>query len=121
MYGIDKVKEVTTDAVKFAMKVGDARDAEGPKGKKITIGEAVGLAVFAVPKAMNHINDAEQIKNQIKDADAEERREVLEHVCEKVDLENDKVENVIEKSLVALNAIGDAVEAGLDARKPKAA
>ena len=33
--------------------------------------------------------------------------------------ENDKIENVVEKSLIALNAIADAVEAGLEARNPE--
>jgi len=119
MFGIEKLKEVTTDVVKFIMKIGEARDAEGPKGKKISFAEAVGLGIFAVPKAMNYVNDGEAIRQELKDLSSEERAEWLEHLCVELDLENDKIENVVEKSLIALNAIGDAVEAGLEARNPE--
>ena len=118
-FGIDKLVDVGTDVVKFIMKIGEARDADGPKGKKISIAEAIGLGIFAVPKAMEHVNDAEQIRSEIRDLDSGERHEWVTRMSEELDLEDDKIENVVEKSLVALNAVADAVEAGLDARKPE--
>ena len=33
MFGITKLKEITTDVVRFIMKIGEARDADDPKGK----------------------------------------------------------------------------------------
>ena len=113
MYGIEKLKEVGADLAKFGMKIEDALDAEGPKGKKISLAEAVGLGVFAVPKALNHVNDAEEIRQEFKDLDPVEAGELSEHIADKLDLNVDSVENILEAGLdvlVSMNKLRVAIQ-----------
>lgn len=94
MYGIEKLKEVGTDLAKFGMKIEEALE-----DKKLSWSESLGLGVFAVPKVVRYINDAEEIKNEFKDLDAAEMDELVEHISNELDLAADKVEAVLEAGL----------------------
>lgn len=91
MHGIVKLKEVGTDVAKFAMKIEEALE-----DKKLSFTEAIGLGLFAVPKAMNHVNDAEEIAQEMKDLDDNEAKELSEHIADKLDLQTDEVEGIVE-------------------------
>jgi len=91
MYGIEKLKDVGTNGVKFAMKLMEALE-DG----KFSIMEGVDLAIFTVPKVLGYVNDGEQIKNEFLDLDDTEAQELSDHIAEKLDLQNDQVEDLIE-------------------------
>lgn len=94
MYGIDKLKDVGTDLAKFGMKIEEALE-----DKKLSWSESLGIGVFAVPKVVKYIGDAEQIKNEFKDLDAAETDELVTHISDELDLAADKVEAVLEAGL----------------------
>ncbi len=98
-YGIEKLKEICLTLTEFGMKLEEAFSEDSPKGKKLSLGEAISLGVFIAPKAIGHAGDAEVIRNEFKDLDTEEMDELVEYVSEKLDLENDKVEALIEAGL----------------------
>ena len=114
--GIEALKSAGVDLVKFGMKLEEATSAEGPGGKKITLPEGVGLAIFAVPKALEHINNRAEIRAQLKDLSTDERQEWVDYIMEELDLLNDRVEALTEKVLIALDAIADVID---EARKTK--
>jgi len=99
MYGIEKLKEITTDTINFSMKLVEATSEDSPKGKKLALTEVVTLLVFLFPKVVGYADDGQQIKNEILDLDDAEAQELSDHVAEKLDLENDKVEVLIESAL----------------------
>ena len=110
-FGIEKLKEVGLDLVKFAVKVEDALE-----DKKLKFTEAIGLGIFAVPKAMNHAGDAATIKAEIKDLSADELEELVVYIGEELDLANDSIEDVIEAALLWLAATNNVVYAVKRAR-----
>ena len=93
-FGIEKLKEIGVDLAKFGMKVEDALE-----DKKLSFAEAISLGVFAAPKAIAYAGDAEQIKNEVKDLSQEETEELVSHIADKLDLQHDKIEAVIEAGL----------------------
>lgn len=102
MYGIDKLKEVGTDLAKFGMKIEEALE-----DKKLSWSESLGIGVFAVPKVVKYIGDAEQIKNEFNDLDAAESDELAAYISEKLDLEADKIEAVVEAGLDVISSLNN--------------
>jgi hypothetical protein len=109
-FGIEALKSAGLDLAKFGMKLEQSTNVEGPGGKKITLPEGVGLAIFAVPKALEHINNRAVIRQELADLDTEEREEWITYIVEELDLINDRVELLIEKVLIALDAIADVID-----------
>lgn len=98
-YGIEKMKDICLTLTEFGMRLEEAFSEDSPKGKKLGIGEIISLGVFIAPKAIGHAGDAEAIRNEFKDLSTEEMDELVVYVSEKLDLENDKVEALIEAGL----------------------
>ena len=97
------------DVARFGMKLSEARSEESPGGKKIKAAEYVVLAVFAAPKAFEHIGNTAKIKEQLKDLDQAERGAIMEKAAEVFDLPNDEVEEVIESWLDVLSSFDKAI------------
>jgi urease gamma subunit len=72
---------------------------------KINIPEAISLAVETFPDIYNVARNAKDLVAEFKDWSVEERELVLAKVAVKFDLENDKVEAMIEDGLALLVAI----------------
>ena len=109
MYGIEKLKDVGADLAKFGMKIEEALE-----DKKLNWAEALSLGVFAVPKALKHVGDAEQIKNEFRDLRGPENDELVNHIATELDLDADNVEAVVEagfEALVALNNLRVTIRA----------
>ena len=102
MYGIEKIKEVGTDLAKFGMKIEEALEDH-----KVSWSEALGIGVFAVPKVVKYINDADQIKSEFRDMDELETQELVDHIAEELDLEADKVEAIIEAGLEVIGSLNN--------------
>jgi len=98
-YGIEKLKDVCLTLTQFGMKLEESLSEDSPKGKKLALSEAISLGVFIAPKAIGHAGDAEAIRNEFNDLSNEELDEIKEYIAEKLDLENDKVEALIEAVL----------------------
>ena len=98
------------DLAKFGMKIEEAL-----ADKKLSWTEAVSLGVFAMPKVMEYASDAEAIKNEIKDLSAIELEDLVDCVAESLDLENDKVEALIEAGLDWALSTQKLVKAAKDA------
>ena len=98
-FGIDKLKEVGLVLTQFGMKLESALSEDSPKGKKLAFSEVIDLGIFVAPKAIGLAGDAEQIRNEFNDLSNDELEELKAFIAEKLDLENDKVEALIEAAL----------------------
>jgi hypothetical protein len=112
-YGYDAIEAIVLDVAKFGMKFSEARSEDSAGGKKITAAEYIVLAVFAAPKAFEHVGNANVIKQQLKDLDQVERGKILARAAEVFDLANDVVEEVIENWLDVLSSFDKAITATL--------
>ena len=108
--GIEALKSAGVDLVKFGMKLEEATSEQGPGGKKITLPEGVGLAIFAVPKALGHINNRAVIRAELLDLSTDERQEWVDYIVSELKLQNTRVEALTEKVLIALDAIADVID-----------
>ena len=107
MAGIDTLKKVCLTLTEFGIKLEEALSEDSPKGKKLSLGEAISLGVFIAPKAIGHASEVQQIKDEFVDLDADELDEMIVYISDKLDLENDKIENLIEAAFVWLDATND--------------
>jgi len=99
-YGIDKLKEIALAVVQVGVKIEESTDEDSPKGKKFSLlQEGLPLFVFIIPKAIGFAGDAEQIRNEFHDLSEAELEELNTYIAEELDLENDKVEALIEAGL----------------------
>lgn len=106
-YGINKLKEICLTLTEFGMKLEEAFSEDSPKGKKLSLGEAISLGIFIAPKAIGHAGDIEAIRNEFNDLDTEELDELVVYVSEKLDLANNKVERLIEAGLEWADSTND--------------
>lgn len=106
-YGIDKLKEVLLSMIQFGVKFEEVTDEDSPKGKKIALTEWFEIGVFVVPKVIAYASDVEQIRNEFNDLSGSEVDELVAYVAEKLDLENDKVEALIESVLEWADSTND--------------
>ena len=98
-YGITKMKEICLTLTEFGMRLEGAFSEDSPKGKKLSFGEVINLGIFIAPKAIGHAGDIEAIRNEFNDLDTEEMDQLVAYVSDKLDLENDKVERLVEAGL----------------------
>lgn len=97
--GIENLKLV----VRFAIDLGMEIDKKLEDGK-ITIWEGLGLIpeLKALPNIIAH---SEDIRNEFLDLDDSEKTELVGFVKDNFDIENDKVESIIEKSIDMITAL----------------
>lgn len=108
-FGYDAIEAVVLDVARFGMKISEARNVNSPGGEKIKAQEWVVLAIFAAPKAFEHIGNAAVIKQQMGDLDQPERGAILTKAAVVLDLPNDQVEEVIENWLDVLASLDEAI------------
>lgn len=101
-FGIDKLKEIAVDLADF----GESLESKLEDGKLNWV-EAIGLIIEGAPKAFSYIDDAEQIKAEIRDLDGEELAELAAHVATELDLKADSIEKIIEAALLVLVALNN--------------
>lgn len=93
MYGIDKLK----NALKVIINFGESFEAKLDDGKVSWV-EGFGL-IKDLKDFPQVIKDYKEIWQEIQDLDAVEKSELLEFVQAELDLQNDRVESLIEKCL----------------------
>ena len=99
MAGIQRLK----DAVKFGVKLTEGVISK-LDDKKLTFIEALGLVPDLVDLP-GLIRDSEVLWSELNDIDAAERQELLQYVKDELDVDNDKVEVVVESALTVVSAI----------------
>jgi hypothetical protein len=99
MVGIENLKK----AIKFGIDLGNQIEESGKDGynwKDIT---SFFDELFQIPALISNGN---AIKEEFKDLDAVEKQELVEYFTDLFDLDNDKAEAIIEKSLdIALDVL----------------
>ena len=106
-FGIDNLKDICLTLVQLGIRIEDATDPDSAKGKKIALTEGIALLVFIVPKAISYAGDIAKIKAEFQDLDSDELDELVVYISEKLDLQNDEVEALVEVGLAWANATND--------------
>lgn len=98
----------TKELVKFVIGLGEAVDKSLADGR-ISIGD---LRHFMNPlmDAGDAFSDISNIPAELKDMTQEESQELLEYIRKEFDIENDKIEKVIENSLQILVKLYEVIE-----------
>ena len=107
MPDIDYLKDICLTLVQLGVKIEEATDPDSPRGEKIALTEGVALLVFLVPKAISYAGDAAKIKDEFMDLTSEELDELRIYIAEKLDLQNNKVEELIEAGIDWIDATND--------------
>lgn len=103
-FGIKKLKEATVFIINLTESVENRYD-DG----NFSLWDGITL----IPQASNvrkYINNSEQIKKEFLDLDVNERNELKKHVVNELDLDDDYVESIIERSLNVLESIGNLID-----------
>ena len=102
--GIENLKEVAL----FGINLAESVDKKLEDGK---IGVFEGLDLLKdLKKLPKLIKAAPNAVDELKDLDADERKELVELVQKELDLRNDKVEQMVEKGIAAMANIAGLVD-----------
>ncbi len=102
--GIEEIKKAVKEVIDIGMAVVKAAD-DG----KINFAEGFGIA-WELKDLYKIYNNFPQIKAEFEDLGSEDRAELLAFVAEEFELENDKSEQIIEKSFAMLLSIIELVK-----------
>ena len=102
--GIENLKKSVKDVIEIGMTVAKAT-ADG----KINFSEGVQIA-WETKDLYGIVNKWGEIKEEFNDLSEEEMEELKEYVETELEIDNDKVEVVIEKSFALLIAITDLIK-----------
>ena len=111
------LKDICLTLVQVGIKIEEATDPDSARGEKIALTEGVALLVFLVPKAISYAGDAAKIKEEFMDLTADELDELNVYIAEKLDLQNNEVEALVEAGLDWINSTNDLRLAVKDIRK----
>lgn len=105
--GIENLKLALIAAITLAEKVEEKFADDG----KISGLEALNVAVGSFGDVMRVIKSGTQIKGEYLDLDESERDELLSLVETELDLENDKIEVIVEKAIEFLFNLDELIQA----------
>lgn len=103
-FGIEKLKEALTFAINMTESIQNRFD-DG----SFSLWDGLSL----VPMATNvrkYINNGSQIRKEFNDLSPQERKDLKIHIQNELDLEDDYIESIIERSLTLLESIGNLVD-----------
>jgi len=104
--GIENLKTAILAAIKLAEKIEKNYVDDG----KISLSEALGIGASSFTDVLKVIRLGSQIKEEVLNLDVSEKIELIELIKKELDLQNDKVENIIEKALDFLLGLSDLIE-----------
>ncbi len=93
--GIENLKVAIVSAINLGEKIEKNLADDG----KISLAEALKIGAGSFGGVIKVIKSGNQIKAEVKDLDSSEIKELRDLIKEELDLENDKIEIVIEKSI----------------------
>jgi len=104
--GIENLKIAIVAAIRLGEKIEKNYVDDG----EISLSEALGIGASSFGDVLKVIKLGSEIKNEFNDLDNEEKLQLANLVKEELDLQNDKVENIIEKALDFLLGLNDLIE-----------
>lgn len=110
-YGIDNIKTVVGEVIEITNLL-DEQLEDG----KINLTEKIALGIKALGSVPDIIESAPAFVLEIQDLDVAETTELHDFIANKFDIRNDSVENLIEKVIKVLLAIGELYQAYQEAR-----
>lgn len=111
-YGVEYTKKALKAMAEIAMKV-ESKNDDG----KVTFMEAVTVAIGKFSDIVAVIKNATYLKKEYLDYSDEEREIVIEFLKTELDLDNDTVEVLIEKTFAVALSVADLVESYLEVIK----
>lgn len=108
MAGISNIKIVLLFIINFGERIEKVTRPDSPGGKKVTWVEVLGF-LTTVKDIPELIKSAKELKAEFDDLDSQEKDELIAYVATELDLENDKVEELIEKGWATLVQLSDLV------------
>lgn len=113
-YGVEYSKKALKAMAEIAMKI-EAKNEDG----KVTFMEAVTVAIAKFTDIVAVIKNATYLRGEYLDYTDEEREEVVEYLKTELDLENDVVEVLIEKTFAVALSMADLIESYWEVIKAK--
>ena len=104
--GIDNLKKAIVAVINLGEKIEKNLSDDG----KISLAEALGIGTSSFGDVVKIIKSGHEIKDEFLDLDDQEREELIDIVKEELDLENDKIENIIEKSVEFLVQLEELIQ-----------
>lgn len=105
--GIENLKVALIAAINLAEKIEDKYSDDG----KISLSEALSVGVGSFTDVVKVVRSGKQIKAEFEDLSDDEKETLLLVVKEELDLDNDKIENIVEKSLEFLISLEELIAA----------
>lgn len=96
--GIESIKIAVIAAINLGEKIEKNLADDG----KISLTEALGIGAGSFTDVVKVLKSGSQIKDEFLDLDDDERTELIDLVKSELDLDNDKVEVIIEEAIVFL-------------------
>ena len=103
--GIENIKVALVAAIVFGQKIEKNLADDG----KISLTEALGIGATSFTDVVKVIKAGSKIKDEFIDLDDDERAEIIELVKNELDLENDKIELIIEKAVAFLVQLDELI------------
>lgn len=105
MIGISNLKIALVAVINLGEKIEKGLADDG----KISLAEALSIGASSFGDVVRFIKSGNAIKQEYTDLDDKERVELIDLVKEELDLENDKVEVIIEKAVELLVNLEDLI------------
>ena len=104
--GIDNLKKALIAAINLAKKIEKNYTDDG----KISFVEVLGIGASSFGDILRVIKSGSEIKAEFINLDDNEKDELIQFVKDEFDLENDKIENIVEKSLEFLVGLDELIK-----------
>lgn len=105
--GIENLKVAVIAVITLAEKIEDKNADDG----KISLGEALSVGVGSFGDIVKVVKSGKQIKDEFIDLDLAEKEELLSLIKDELDLDNDKVEDIVEKAVELLIDLDELIAA----------
>lgn len=105
--GIENLKIAVFSVINLAEKIEDKHSDDG----KISLMEALNVGTSSFTNVVKVIKSGKQLKAEFLDLDEFEKAELLELIKAELDLQNDKVENIVEKAIELLMNLEELISA----------
>ena len=93
--GIDNLKVAIVAVINLAERIETKFADDG----KISLAEALSVGAGSFGDVVRVVKSGKLIKAEFTDLDDEEKAELFELIKSELDLENDKIENIVEKAI----------------------
>ncbi len=104
-FGTEMIKKLFGTMIDLGMGFEDAYANDN----KVKLQEALGILAGEALDILDIVRNIGQLKSELKEWDPTEREEVLQFVMDRLDLDSDKAEKVVERLLRIANEIAGLI------------